>query len=104
MARPRCKGGSLAPSAGEVTSVRLVVVVGLWVARGLSAANEVAFPSPETIVLDALLVVGHWWANAPLRAAVGGQFGVRGHWTSLLNVPLVLAGFLLLRDMYRAVS
>lgn len=94
----------MAFSPGELTSVRLLVVACLWVARGVSSANEIAFPSPETIVLDALLVAGHWWANAPLRAAVGRRFGERGHWTGFLNIPFALAIVFLLRDMYRATS
>jgi len=94
--------GSDSPGMG--TAARLIVPAVVWVLRFSVSSDGRGPENLLSIVLDATLVVLHWWSVQPLRAADPDRFGRNDSATKFLFVPLLLALFFLLRDTWLGIG
>ena len=76
----------------------------LWCARMWMDATTGGLTTGLAIILDAALIGSHLWANAPLHARDPERFGRNDSATKIFLAPIMLAGLLLLRDVWLAVS
>ena len=94
------KSDELVGRATESGCLRTVMVLPLWLVRLLVQGFDDAPPRIATLILDFLLIAAHFWAVRPLFRALPGQYPDRTHARGHLWTPVVLAGFILLRDLY----
>lgn len=92
-----------APGSGNV-GARLLLAGVLWAARALVQASEQRPSRPLIVALDALLIGVHLWSNEPLRRQDPSGFGRAGSVGALLLVPLILAVFLVFRDVWFVIT
>lgn len=87
--------------AAIATLQRTIVPALIWVAR-FTIVRWLDSATVLVLSLDAFLVASHWWANAPLRTAMGHEFGQRRNQSGWFLAALVAAVLLLVRDVVYA--
>lgn len=85
------------------TWLRLVLAGVLWAARAMAPTDQMP-PSLMVLGLDVMLVTVHLWVNEPMRRQNPESFGRAGSFGSLLLVPLILAVFFVVRDVWLAIT
>ena len=85
------------------TWLRLVLAGVLWAARAIAPTEQMP-PTLMVLGLDVMLVTVHLWVNEPMRKQNRKSFGRAGSFGSLLLVPLILAVFFVVRDVWFAVT
>lgn len=93
-------------SAATRTALRSILPGILWIVR-IVASRYFGFESAGAVAilaLDLALLLAHSWANEPLRRAMGERFGWLRSYSALPFTAWLVAGLLLLRDLWFSVA
>ena len=84
------------------TAIRLVVPVSLWFLRAYVSGRCEGVGCLGLALIDACLVVTHYWANRPLVDANGGPLGLPISIVRIFHLPMLCAAGLMVLDGWNA--